>query len=709
MMNTRRAWAKGLRTAFLLACAALLPGGVAGAAAEPADPFLWLEQVDGPRAMQWVRAENQKTTHVLERDPRFAKLHADALALVQSKDRLPAAQLIDGDVYNFWQDPDHVRGLWRRTTRAGFAAAPPAWETVLDLDAVAASEHANWVWQGADCARPDQTRCLVTLSDGGEDASTVREFDLSTRAFVSGGFTLPTSKQRVVWEGADSILVARDWGAGTMTASGYPFVVKRLRRGESPEAAVELFRGKPTDVEVLPIRLDDGDGHQLALLLRGKTFFEHEHYLVRDHDVVRLGLPDKITNFALVAGQFVLQIGEAWSAGGTDLPAGAIVAMPLAAVLEDPGHLVPRLVYAPGERDSIDEFSATRSTLLVALYSNVRGRLLVFAPHADGSWTHEELPIEDMSSVSIEATDERSDRAYVRIQGFLTPPSQYDVDSRQGTLTRVRSLPAQFDGTHSVVEQHQAISSDGTRIPYFVVRPRDSRGGGSTPTVLYAYGGFLSSELPFYLGRAGKLWVERGGAFVLANIRGGGEFGPAWHEAGLKTHRQRIYDDFAAVGRDLVASGLTSPRRLGIQGGSNGGLLMGVEMTQHPEMWNAVDIQVPLLDMLRYEKIAAGASWVGEYGSVSVPEERRFLASTSPYHQLRKDKSYPLALVWTTTKDDRVGPQHARKFAAKLAQLGKPRLYYEVIEGGHDNGANLRQKAHTTALEWTYFSRQLMD
>ncbi len=705
-MRARYPWGGWSRGVALLAWIA---SGAASAARAPADPFLWLEQVDGARAMQWVRAENARTLGVLEQDPRFARLHADALALVQSKDRLPDAQLIGGDVYTFWQDAEHVRGIWRRTSRAGFAAAQPVWETVLDLDAIAAAEHAHWVWHGADCERPRETRCLVSLSDGGEDASTVREFDLATRAFVPDGFVLPTSKQEAVWEGPDTVLVARDWGPGTLTPSGYPFIAKRLRRGEPLSAATEVYRGSRSDVGVVLRRLDDGDGHALTLVERNVTFFESERFIVRGGDVARLALPGKVAGVELVAGQLVVQLAEDWVVGGARFASGALVALSLERVLAAPGALAPRLVYAPGPRESVEEIAATRSHLLVGLYENVRGRIAVFTPDGEGGWARRDLPVADLSSVSLEATEPRSDAAYVRVQGFLTPPTQYAVDAGSGAMTAIRALPAQFDGSGAVVEQHEATSTDATRIPYFVIRPRAAKGDGSTPTVLYAYGGFMASELPFYLGRAGKLWVERGGAFVLANIRGGAEFGPAWHEAGLKTHRQRIYDDFAAVGRDLVATGLTSPRRLGIQGGSNGGLLMGVEMTQHPEMWTAIDIQVPLLDMLRYEKIAAGASWVGEYGSVSVPEERRFLEGTSPYHQLRKAAKYPLAFVWTTTKDDRVGPQHARKFAARLAALGKPYLYYEVIEGGHDYGANLVEKAHTTALEWTYFTRLLMD
>jgi prolyl oligopeptidase len=367
------------------------------------------------------------------------------------------------------------------------------------------------------------------------------------------------------------------------------------------------------------------------------------------------------------------------------------------------------LVYAPGPREAIDEIAATRSHLLVTSYENVRGRAAVFELGPEGGWTRRPLPVPDLSAVYLAAADARSDDAFLEVTGFLSPPALWFADAAAAETQLTRELPARFDASHHLVEQYQATSADGTQVPYFVVRPRELRPDGQNPAILTAYGGFQVSQTPSYSAITGKLWLERGGIYVLANIRGGGEFGPAWHEAGRKTQRQRVYDDFTAVAEDLIARKLTSPRRLGIQGGSNGGLLMGVAFTQHPELFNAVDIQVPLLDMLRYEQIAAGASWADEYGSVAVPAERAFLASISPYHNLRPDRHYPLPLIWTTTRDDRVGPQHARKFAARLAALGIPYLYYEVIEGGHAAGATQRERAHTSALEMTYFVRQLAD
>ncbi|HET9342397.1 MAG TPA: prolyl oligopeptidase family serine peptidase [Candidatus Eremiobacteraceae bacterium] len=673
------------------------------------DPFLWLEDKDGPRALEWVREQNAKTLPVLESDPHYANLYAAALKVAKSKGRIPQPAFLHGEIFNFWQDDDHVRGIWRRTSAESYASATPQWTTVLDLDAVAKSENANWVWGGANCYWPTETDCLVSLSDGGEDAQTVREFDLQTGQFVKSGFELPRGKQQADWEDADTLLISREWEPGELTTSGYAYIVKRLRRGQPLSSAVEIFRGERSDVSASAFALHDGTGDSATFIQRSLTFFTAQLYIVTPHGVERLALPLKSNISALVAGKLIVTLNEDWSVNGRSFPQGALVAMDLAAVRADPAHLKPVLIYAPGPRESIDGVAATRSQLLVALYQNVRGRAFVFTLHPDGTWSSQRLDLPDNSSINIGDADLRSGKAFVNVTSFLTPTTLWAVDTESGAVSQEKSLPAEFDASSDVVEQHEATSKDGTKIPYFIVHPKNMKLDGTNPTVLYAYGGFQISETPGYSGILGKLWLERGGVYVLANIRGGGEFGPAWHDAGLKTHRQRIYDDFYAVAQDLVARKITSPRHLGIQGGSNGGLLMGVEFTQHPEMWNAVDIQVPLLDMLRYEQVQAGASWVGEYGSVSVPEERAFLAKISPYNNLRGGVAYPEPFIWTTTKDDRVGPQHARKFAAKLAAMDVPYLFYEVTEGGHGAGANLDERAHTSALEWTYFTMKLME
>jgi prolyl oligopeptidase len=681
------------------------------ALAQTPDPYIWLETVDSERAMSWVHKENDKTTAILEKDPRYSGLYKDALVIAEAKDRIPAPSTLDGAIFNFWQDGDHIRGIWRRTSLASYRSQAPQWTTVLDLDALASAEKANWFMKDVTCAEPAEHRCLLSLSDGGEDAVTVREFDVPAARFANAGFVLPKGKQRVAWVDESTLLVSREWAPGELTTSGYPFIVKQLARGQPLSAAREIFRGTKTDggYGVAPLVLQDGAGRQAILISRPLSTFESENYLVTKGKVAKLALPKKADIQALVDGKLMVNLAEDWTTGGKTFVQGSLVAFDLNEATRDPAHLKSVLLYAPGARESLGSIGATHGNLVVTTFDNVRGRAFIYRPQADSAWKRTRIDLPDNATIGIADADLHSENAFLSVAGFLQPSSLWLLDARGDSPVQVKTLPPKFDASRDEVAQFEAVSSDGTKVPYFVVHPLGMKLDGSRPTILYAYGGFQISETPFYSANIGKLWLEKGGVFVLANIRGGGEFGPAWHEAGLKTHRQRIYDDFAAVARDLVARKITSARRLGIQGGSNGGLLMGVQFTQHPELWNAVDIQVPLLDMLRFEKIAAGTSWVGEYGSVANPDEAAFLASISPYANIRRGVHYPEPFIWTTTKDDRVGPQHARKFAARLSEYGIPYLFYEVIEGGHGSGANLKEKAHTTALEMTYFARKLMD
>ncbi|HZO21220.1 MAG TPA: prolyl oligopeptidase family serine peptidase [Steroidobacteraceae bacterium] len=695
--------------AIFVAIIGIYLGALAYADAD--DPYLWLEDAHSPKAMAWVEAENAKTVSVLEKDPRYSGLYQDALTLAQAKDRIPTPNILAGAVYNFWQDAEHVRGIWRKTTLESYRTSNPQWSTVLDLDALAAAEKANWFLTDTVCAEPSERRCLLSLSDGGEDAVTVREFDLTSDSFPAKGFVLAKGKQRVAWENQETLLVSREWAPGELTASGYPFIVERLKRGQPLTAAKEIFRGTANDggYGVTPQVLRDAAGNQAILITRPVSTFESENYLVTGARVARLALPKKLEIQGLIDGKIVVSLAEDWLVDGKTLTSGSLVAFDLKAAARDPEHLKTELLYVPGPRESFSESSTTRDALVVATFDNVRGRAWAYRRNADGSWAHMPLELPENATIRVTDTSFHSDHAFLSVAGFLQPSGLWELDTKAHALAEIKTLPPKFDASKEAVEQFEAASSDGTRIPYFVVHPKDMALDGTNPTILYAYGGFQISMTPSYSASMGKLWLEKHGVFVLANIRGGGEFGPAWHEAGLKTHRQIIYDDFAAVARDLIARKITSPRRLGIEGGSNGGLLMGVEFTQHPELWNAVDIQVPLLDMVRFEKIAAGTSWVGEYGSVSNPDEAAFLTRISPYANIHRGTHYPEPFIWTTTKDDRVGPQHARKFAARLSEYGIPYLFYEVVEGGHGSGANLAEKAHTTALEMTYFTRKLMD
>ena len=661
--------------------------------------------------MAWVNAENNRSAKALDVGPVYETLAETALKVLESPTRLPNPQFRVGEVYNTWQDAQHVRGILRKTSLDSYLTDNPDWHTVIDYDALAVKDKEKWVAHGLNCLYPGDGLCLVVLSAGGEDADTLREFDLKTGKFVENGFVLPHSKQDVAWVDKDTLLVARNWGPGTMTQSGYPFVVKLWKRGTPLDDAKEVFRGKPSDVSAGPRSVHDSQGHTAILLDRGVDFFNREVALYTPEGPKKISLPGKSDIHGMLDGQVIIELNEDWKPEGlsTTFNQGSFLALDLAAIKKDPVHLKPTVIFTPTAQEFGQEAAVTKNHLILTTLDHVQGRAYVYTRSAKNVWTAKKLDIADNIAVSIESTNTSDDRFFLGLTGFLTPSSLLLGDAATTTLKSAKTLPAQFDASNLVVEQLQATSTDGTKVPYFIVHRKDIKYDGSNPTLMTAYGGFQVSETPRYSGIVGKLWLERGGIYVLANIRGGGEFGPAWHEAGLKTHRQIIYDDFSSVAKDMFARKITSPRRLGIQGGSNGGLLMGVEFTQHPEMWNAVVIQVPLLDMLGFEHIAAGASWVGEYGSVTIPEERKFLASISPYNQLRPDGNYPEPLIFTTTKDDRVGPVHARKFAAKMEEFHKPFYYDEIVEGGHAAGANLKEQAKTWAEQYTYLTRKLMD
>ncbi len=678
---------------------------------EQTDKYEWLEDVNGARAMDWVKKENQRTEKEIVGDPRYAEMQTEALKVLESPDRLPDPQFRRGMVYNKWQDAQHVIGILRKTTLEDYLSAQPHWQTVIDYDALAKADNVKWVAKGLSCLYPGDGLCLVNLSAGGEDADTEREFDLKTGQFVAGGFVLPKSKQDVTWVDKDTLLVSRDWGPGTMTKSGYPFVVKEWKRGTPLDDAKEVYRGTAEDVGAAALQLHDEQGHHVVMVARDVNFFAREFSLLTPEGAKKLGLPAKCELEGMLDGRILVTLNEDWKPAGMErtFVQGSVVAMDLEAVKKDPAHLKPKVLFEPTAKEFAHDVSITKNFLLLTTLDHVQGRAYRYAPAPGGLWTRTALPVPENQSVDIATTNSSDDKFFLSLEGFITPSSLHLGDAATGELKLAKTLPPQFDASNLMVEQLDATSKDGTKVPYFVVRRKDLKFDGSNATMLTAYGGFQVSMTPTYPGVLGKLWLEHGGVYVLANIRGGGEFGPAWHDAGLKTHRQRIYDDFAAVGQDLVTRKITSPRHLGIVGGSNGGLLMGVEMTQHPEMWNAVVIQVPLLDMLRFEKIAAGASWVGEYGSVSVPEERKFLAYISPYNRLSPDVKYPEPLIFTTTKDDRVGPVHARKFAARMEEFGKPFFYQEIIEGGHAAGADLKEGAKTRAVEYLYLTKKLMD
>ncbi|MDI1365628.1 MAG: prolyl oligopeptidase family protein [bacterium] len=672
------------------------------------DPYLWMEEIEGARAMDWAKAQNARTLPVLQGDARYAPLESQALAILNAKDRVPGVSFAgDGSLRNFWQDADHVRGIWRKTTLDSYRTAAPVWETILDIDALSKAEGANWVFKGAGCLSPDETRCLISLSDGGKDAMTVREFDTATKTFVAGGFVLPEGKQNVSWLDKDTLLVAREWEPGQVTKSGYAYVLKAWKRGTWLSAAKEVFRGAVDDVSVSPLVLTDADGKVVAAIAyRGVTFFESEKHLLTDTGAVKLDLPLKSSIQGYVDGQMVVLMEQDWPEKG--FKTGDLISFDLAALKAAPTTAKAVLVLRPTAKQSVEQVTTTRTKLVVGLLDNVKGAAKVFS-HGPKGWTAQALDLPANSSIGLGSSAEKDERLFVTVTGYLAPSTYWLADAGSLKLEQVKASPARFDASTHVVEQFEATSTDGTKIPYFVVRPTGVKYDGTNPTLLYAYGGFQVSMTPGYSGVMGKLWLERGGTYVVANIRGGGEFGPAWHEAGLKENRQKLYDDFFAVSQDLIDRKLTSPRRLGIMGGSNGGLLMGVALTQRPELYNAIVVQVPLFDMIRYSQIGAGASWVGEYGDPAIPSEKAVIAKYDPYSNLKAGKPYPEVFIETSTKDDRVHPAHARKAAARLEELGYPVLYYENIDGGHAASANLAETARRQALEYVYLSRKLMD
>lgn len=678
---------------------------------QTSDPFQWLEEVEGKRALDWVGTENKRSLDLLQADQRFAGFNAQALTIVNATDRVPMPSFRAGAVDNFWQDQTAVRGLWRRTSLESYRTAAPAWETVLDIDALAKAEGANWVYKGANCLAPEERLCLVSLSDGGKDAVEVREFDAKAKLFVKDGFHLPAGKQQAAWVDQDTLLVGREWTAGNVTESGYPYVIKRLKRGQALSEATEVFAGTKTDVGVWPGVIRDAEGRHVAdYVTRAVGFFDSEYHILTAKGPVRLPVPTQSSFHAYLDGQAVFTLEEAWTpkAGGETFPQGALVSFDLAKAIADPASVQPQLVFAPNSRQSIDGIGSTKTRLVFTLTTNVVGQIMSYG-HGPKGWTGKSLDLPAPATLGVVTASDRDDQLFVSATSFLMPTTLWLADAASGQTLEAKSAPARFDASGLVTEQFEATSKDGTKVPYFVVRRKDLAFDGKAPTLLYAYGGFQVSMTPAYSGLTGKLWLERGGVYVLANIRGGGEFGPAWHQAGLKTKRQVIYDDFAAVAEDLIARKITSPRHLGIQGGSNGGLLMGVQLTQRPDLWNAVVVQVPLLDMLRYNRLLAGASWMAEYGDPADPVEGAFLKHLSPYHNLKAGVAYPEPFFVTSTKDDRVHPGHARKMAAKMQAMGLPFLYYENTDGGHAAAANLKETAKRVSLEMVYLSRKLMD
>jgi prolyl oligopeptidase len=686
---------------LLLAGAAAPRGAAAQDSSATIDPFQWLEDVEGERALAWVEGRNAITMAELQAHPWFAPLQREILTILTSQDRIAYPSTRGDVVYNFWTDAEHERGIYRRTSLASYLSGSPAWETVLDIDALAAAEGVKWAYGGMNCLGPEYRHCMVSLSRGGSDATEVREFDLVEAKFVEGGFFLPEAKSSLGWVDENTLLVASNWGEGSLTTSGYARIAKRWRRGTPLDSAEPLFEGKPSDVAVFVGSFETVWGTQPVVYHR-PSFFQGTLHLLRDGTLVPVEIPLD-ADPGLVGDQLTVYVRDPWEVGGRTWGTGSVISIRLEDFLA--GNRDFHVVIEPGPRQTVQGVTPAGDVLLVSLLDNVRGQLWKY--RFDGAtWTGERVNAPDLGSVNPVDVDLHSNRFFFTYSSYLQPNTLY-VHHDDGRVEEVRRMPAMFDAAGMVIEQFEATSKDGTKVPYWLVHRDGLERNGRNATLLYGYGGFEISSTSSYSATVGKAWLERGGVYAVANIRGGGEFGPAWHRSALKEHRQRAYDDFLAVAEDLIARGVTSPGQLGIQGGSNGGLLTGVALTQRPDLFGAVVINVPLLDMRRYNKLLAGASWMAEYGNPDMPEEWAYIAKYSPYQNVRAERTYPRPLFTTTTRDDRVHPGHARKMAAKMLEQGHDVLYYENTEGGHGAGVTPEQRARMMALTFTYLWTQL--
>ncbi|MCA1378798.1 S9 family peptidase [Bradyrhizobium sp. IC4060] len=690
--------------AFSHALVASVPAG---------DPFLWLEKRKAPRALRWARNETRKTLQILQSDWRYERFRQDALAITNAQDDIPKVSLGRRGLDNFTQDKKHVRGIWRRTTLDSYRTKEPQWETILDVDALAPKEKKNWVFNHTDtrCLQPEERLCLVKLFDGGREAAFVREFDQDMKAFVKTGFNLPEGKQDVDWVDRDTILVARDWGKGTMTRAGHPFVLKEVKRSQPLAQAREVFRGERTDYRVEPFVLRDNEGAVHATgAIRVTSRDEREYILLGPKGPIKLRLPKRAEIGGITAGRLLVKLDndldEDWAPfGGAGFRAGSIISYDLAEWKRDPLHARPSLVFQPGPRQELRGFHISKSLLILTVLDNLQGKAFTYK-YDRGTWRVTSIALPENADVSLLTASDTSDRVVFTVSNYLKPTSLWYFDAETEHLESLKVARESFNA--SLVEQFEATSRDGTRIPYFLVRPRNARLDGSLPTLLYGYGGFGLPELPSYDGVMGRLWLEQGNAYVVAHLRGGGGLGRHWHEAAQGASKQRTWEDAIAVAEDLIRRKVTSPGRLGVFGASQGGLLVGTALTQRPDLFNAAIAQVPLFDMLRFTKLTLGALWRGEYGDPAIPDQREWIQRYSPYQKLVPGRTYPAPFILSATNDDIVHPAHGRKAAARLRALGQPYFYYEDFNGGHGPATPI-ESARQDALIYIYAHRRLVD
>jgi prolyl oligopeptidase len=665
---------------------------------EAIDRYLWLEDILGDEPLDWVRARNEPTVAEFSGEE-FERMRAEALEVLDTDARIPYVRRRGEYLYNFWRDAANPRGLWRRTSLDSYRSDPTDWDVLIDVDELARADEENWVWAGAVVIEPEFTRALVSLSRGGADAVVVREFDMAAREFVVDGFELPEAKTQIGWHDPDTVLVGTDFGPGSLTESGYPRIVKRWRRGTPLNDAEVIFEGAPTDVSAGG-STDRTPGFQRTFVSRSTDFWNSERYELRDAELIHIDVPSDASSVSVHREWLLIDLRSDWTFGTTTYPAGSLLATNYDEFIGGAREL--NVIFEPDEHTCLHQYAWTRDRLLLITLADVASRVEIVIP---GSWERGPVPgIPPATNSVVAAVDDAGDEFFLDSSGFDSP-SRLLRGTGDGPLEQIKTAPSFFDAEKLKVAQYFATSADGTAIPYFVVRPGDTDEPG--PTLLYGYGGFESSNTPGYSPVLGRLWLARGGTYALANIRGGGEYGPRWHTQAMRDGRHKVAEDFAAVATDLVERGLTSVPQLGAQGGSNGGLLMGIMLTKFPELFGALVCQVPLLDMRRFHLLLAGASWVAEYGNPDDPADWEFIAEYSPYHNISTDLDYPPVLITTSTRDDRVHPGHARKMTAALEAAGHRIWYYENIEGGHAGAADNAQTAFKSALSFSFLWRML--
>lgn len=667
----------------------------------------FLEEVHGKEALNWVDENNQKTLSHLTSHPKYNELLETALANWNSKDRIAGVKIRGGYAYNFWKDADHPRGYLRRASVESYIAGAPDWETVFNLDEIASDEGENWVFKGTNI-HEDSARALVYLSRGGKDAVEIREFNLNTKEFLEDGFFLPEAKSQISWIDENTLAVGTNTGEHSLTDSGYPRTVRIWQRSTPLAQSTLLFEGQKTDLGVGAQMMAIND-EKIPLVGVNVNFWESKAYWVdKKGKAKELKLPSKSRIMGNLGERLIVHVLEDWQvAKNQTIKRGSIVSVDFYDLAKGEARESIETLFSPGQGISIEQIEVTKSAIFVSAFNNVNGQLFEITPQEE-SWSVKEIPTPlEHSSIEIYAEDSENNRILFTTEGFLNPTKAYSYQLGQTSPELIYEEPAKFDASEYVVRQHWAGSKDGTNVPYFIMHHKDVKYDGNNPTLLYGYGGFEISMTPKYSPTREANWLREGGVFVLANIRGGGEFGPDWHEAGMKEKKQNVFDDFIAVAENLIGLRVTSPKKLGVQGGSNGGLLTGAMLTQRPDLFNAVIIEVPLLDMLRYHHLLAGASWMGEYGNPDAPEERAYIRRYSPYHNLSYGRDYPTPFFVTSTKDDRVHPAHARKMAKLMEERGLPFYYFENHEGGHGAGANNEQHARRHALEYAYLWERL--